>query len=240
MEIAHTIQAALEPLARDYDIPLTPEMLAAFGLYGTLLLEWNARLNLTAITDPDGIAAKHFLDSLLPLRAHRPVQGAALLDVGTGAGFPGVPLKIARPDLNLTLLDSTRKRLAFLEELSRALGQKNTPLHARAEEAGRSPALRERFDIVTARAVARLSALCEYCMPFVKPGGVLLALKGPGAAGEIREAASAVALLGGKPAAAYPFTLPGGDARCVVVIEKSSQTPAKYPRKHDKIAKAPL
>ncbi len=239
-DISAAIRTALEGPAQAYNISLTPAMLDAFAQYARLLLKWNARVNLTAITAPGDIAAKHFLDSLLPLRAHEFAQGASLLDVGAGAGFPGVPLKIARPDLHLSLLDSTRKRLAFLEELARALGQQSTLLHARAEEAGRLPGLRERFDIVTARAVARLAPLCEYCLPFVKPGGVLLVLKGPGAGDEIREAKAAVALLGGKQAKAHPFTLPGGEARHVVVIEKVSQTPTKYPRRHDKITKAPL
>lgn len=159
--------------------------LGAFAAYGDFLLEYNEKVNLTAITDPAQIAVKHFADSVIPLSLIGLPQGCSLIDVGTGAGFPGVPLKIMRPDLSLTLLDSLQKRLTFLEQLSGRLGQENAFVHARAEAAGAMPALRGRFDVAASRAVARLSVLCEYCLPLVKVGGFMLALKGPDCRGEL-------------------------------------------------------
>lgn len=230
----------LAMMAAGYKIPLTDEMLRHFDWYRDILLRWNQTVNLTAITDPEDIAVKHFLDSLLILAVAEIPVGASLLDVGTGAGFPGVPLKIARPDLSLTLMDSLGKRVTFLEELSQMLCQKNQIHHLRAEEAGHQEAFRERFDVVTARAVARLSPLCEYCLPFVRPGGFFLAMKGPGAEEELEEARQAISLLGGRVGAVDSLHLPKGDIRVIIRVEKISQTPTKYPRRQDKIKKTPL
>lgn len=226
--------------AREYGVRLTPEMLERLDRYAVFLADWNGRVNLTAITEPREIAVKHFLDSLLLLDACPPGEGAKLADVGAGAGFPSVPVKIARPDLRLTLLDSLGKRTAFLEALSRELGQDNRVVHIRAEEAGRDPAFREGFDLVTARAVAPLPLLCEYCLPLVRPGGTFAALKGPSAAEELREARRAVSLLGGTESGVREYTLPDGGQRSIILLTKRSQTPAKYPRNHGQMKKSPL
>lgn len=228
------------PLAAEYGVSLPAGAENQFLLYQELMLAWNEKINLTAITDPEGILHKHFLDSLLPLAALALADGASLIDVGTGAGFPGVPLKIARPDISLTLLDSLRKRTDFLRELSRELGQDNHIVHGRAEQLSRDPLFRERFDIATARAVAALPALCEYCLPYVKPGGRFIALKGPDAGEEAEHSRAAIRLLGGELAEIKTFTLPGGDRRSIVTVKKISQTPTKYPRTGVKISKSPL
>lgn len=219
---------------------LTPEQLDCFAQYARLLLDWNSRMNLTAITDPEEIAVKHFIDSLMLLKCVDPRPGARLIDVGTGAGFPAVPLKIVRPDLQITLLDSLNKRITFLTAVSEALGQDNRCIHARAEEAGKKPELREQFDLATARAVAPLRVLSEYCLPFVKPGGCFAALKGPDIADEQRQAAQAIRLLGGKTERVWEYTLAGEYGRTAILIKKISQTSTKYPRPSAKIAKAPL
>ena len=227
-------------LAAGYGIPLPDEAAGKFAVYQELLLDWNSRMNLTAITDPDEIVVKHFLDSLLLLNAVNLPSGAAIIDVGAGAGFPGVPLKLARSDLKLTLLDSLRKRTLFLEELSHQLGQSNEIIHARAEQLARDSAYREAFDVATARAVAGLPALCEYCLPFVKPGGVFAAMKGPDCSAETAQSANAIRELGGELVGIKSFSLPNDHHRAVVLIKKISQTPPKYPRTGVKIAKTPL
>ena len=168
-----------------------------FARYCQLLQEWNQRMNLTAITDDQGVAEKHFLDSLLPLTLWELPRGARLVDVGTGAGFPAVPIKLLRPDIQITLLDSLQKRLTFLEAVCSQLGIQAELLHARAEDAGRDPARRERYDVATSRAVAGMDLLAEYCLPLVRPGGVLLALKGSGGAAEARAGAAMVERCGG-------------------------------------------
>lgn len=218
----------------------TPAVLSRFETYAEMLVDWNTRINLTAITDPEGIAVKHFLDSLLLLRAVEVPENAKLLDVGAGAGFPSLPCKLIRPDLSVTLLDSLQKRIGFLETLCESLEITAAAVHGRAEELGRVPAYREQFDLVTARAVANLRELSEYCLPFVRVGGVFAALKGSAAEEEAREAEKAITLLGGRIREICPFTLPDGGTRGIVVIEKRSQTPTKYPRNAGKMKKAPL
>ncbi len=212
-----------------------------FDLYAKMLVEKNEQVNLTAITDPDGILNKHFLDSILPLAELDIPQGAAVIDVGTGAGFPGIPMKLLRPDLQLTLLDSLQKRVTVLEEFCEALGLTDVRcIHGRAEEAGKGT-LREGFDLVTSRAVARMNKLCEYCLPLVKVGGVFAALKGPTAAEENDEAARAVAMLGGRLKPLKQVTIPGTDlSHVLAAVDKVSPTPAKYPRASGKIAAKPL
>ncbi len=211
-----------------------------FSRYCGLLLDWNTRVNLTAIRDEEGVAVKHFIDSLLPLRQVRIPQGAALVDVGTGAGFPGVPIRLARPDLNLTLLDSLQKRLTFLEELCRRLDVPADLVHIRAEDAGRAPAFREGFDVAVSRAVAGLGTLAEYCLPLVRVGGMLLALKGSSGRAEARAGARAVALCGGEIEDILEAALPGGDPRTLIVVRKISRTSTRYPRASASIAKKPL
>ena len=222
------------------NIPLTDAQLALFDRYAELLVEWNEKMNLTAITDPEGIVIKHFLDSLSLLCCVQIPRGALLVDVGTGAGFPAVPLQIARPDLKITLLDSLNKRLLFLQEVAAQLHLPMKTVHARAEEGGRNAQLREKFDVATARAVAALPALSEYCLPFVKKGGLFVAMKGPGGAAELAEAEKALRLLGGHAEATHERTLQDGSARTLIVIRKAAHTPPQYPRAGTKIAKSPL
>ena len=217
---------------------LTARQLEQFDQYAQFLVEYNEKVNLTAITDPEGIEVKHFLDSLMLLKAVELPEGASVIDVGTGAGFPSVPAKIVRDDLRLTLLDGLGKRIVFLGELSRRLGQENTALHARAEEAARGE-LREQFDLATARAVADLRVLAEYCLPFVKVGGLFLAMKGESAADEVQEAQNALRQLGAQVERLYEYPVADAIHR-VVVIRKTRPTPARYPRPFAKIKKAPL
>ena len=206
--------------------------------FSRLLLEKNRVMNLTAITDPADVARLHFLDcaSLLTIADFR---GKNVVDVGTGAGFPGLPLKIAQPDISLTLLDSLDKRVRFLGDVCAVTGLADvTCLHARAEEA---PELRGRFDAAVSRAVARLYLLCELCLPFVRTGGVFLAMKGPDCAEELDEARSAIRKLGGTYERTVTYTVPGTDVtHSVVVIRKTAATPPKYPRRWAKMQKEHL
>jgi len=230
----------LRELASGYGFELTERMLEQFQIYAALLDEWSQRMNLTAIREPDQVEIKHFLDSILLLRALELPQGARLIDVGAGAGFPSVPVKILRPDIRLTLLDSLQKRVGFLTALSGALEQQNTFLHARAERLSHDNRYREQYDLATARAVAALPALCEYCLPFVRIGGCFAALKGGDSAEEIASAGKALSLLGGSVDGVSGFTLPDGSARTIILIKKISQTSTKYPRTAVKITKSPL
>ena len=208
--------------------------------YADLLVEWNEKINLTAITDPEGIVVKHFLDCALVLTQVKLPQNAKVVDIGTGAGFPGMVLKILRPDIEITLMDGLNKRLVFLDEVANALGLEVKTLHLRAEEAGKNQNYREKFDLVTARAVSRLNVLYEYCLPLVKVGGVFCAMKGPSAAEELAEARKAAGILGGSKANINETTLTGEEKRCFVITKKISQTPPKYPRISAKISKQPL
>ena len=226
--------------AASFGIELDTEQAARFQIYLELLTQWNEKINLTAITQPEEVAVKHFLDSLLLLSAAKPQQGARLLDVGTGAGFPGVPVKIVRGDLRLTLLDSLNKRLLFLQELCTRLGLSAELVHLRAEEGGRRKDLRGQFDLVTARAVAPLNLLCEYCLPYVRVGGLFAAMKGPDPAGELAAAQNAISLLGARVSDVKSFTLPDGSGRSIILLEKMLETSDKYPRHGAKIAKNPL
>ena len=221
-------------------IALTDEQLSRFNTLSELLVEQNKTMNLTAITDPDGIAVKHFADSISVLTAAEMPKGAKVLDVGTGAGFPGIPLLIMRPDLDLTMIDSTAKKLKYVENTVNELGLIATTLHTRAEEAGQSKEYREKFDFVCSRAVAALNVLCEYCLPFVKQNGLFIAMKGAKAQEEIDSAKAAIKLLGGKIIAEKSFSLSDGGERTLVVIKKISQIPPKYPRPSAQIAKKPL
>ena len=232
--------ATFQNTAREYGFELSNEMISRFDRYAEVLVDWNNKINLTAITDPVGIANKHFLDSLLLLKAVDIMPGSTLADIGTGAGFPSVPVKIARDDIDLTLVDSLNKRINFLTELSSEIGIDSRCIHARAEELARNKTYREAFDVVCARAVAKLPTLCEYCLPFVKIGGVFAAVKGPDGRSEAKLAENAVKILGGKIDSICDFFLPDGDKRVIVVIKKISQTPTKYPRQSAKISKSPL
>lgn len=221
-------------------LELSPRMLEQFEEYARLLVEWNEKMNLTAITKPEEIAAKHFLDSLMILKYQPMKAGDTLADVGTGAGFPGIPLLIACPGLKLTLIDSLNKRLVFLSHVLDVLGLEAELVHARGEEAGRRKEYRQKFDFATARAVSHLRELSEYTLPFLKVGGTLLSMKGPQMEQELEEAKKAIGLLGGEIQAVEAYQVPGAGERSLVFIKKISQTTPIYPRPSAKIAKFPL
>ncbi len=223
----------LEQAAEAYGISLTSHQRGQLGMYYRLLMEWNQKMNLTAITEPHEVAVKHMIDSLSAFDEDDFPENAAIIDVGTGAGFPGIPLKIFRPDLRLTLLDSLNKRISFLQAVVDALQlEQAVCVHGRAEEAARKKEYREHYDIAVSRAVARLSVLSEYCLPFVKKGGVFLALKGMKYQEEMEEAEKAVKILGGGEMKARSVHLPGlEDKRAVISVRKLSATPKTYPRK---------
>ena len=228
----------LEAKCAALGIALTGPMLDALDQYAEILVEYNQKVNLTAITDPEGIEDKHFADSLL--LANLPETAGKLVDVGTGAGFPGVVAKIFKPELQLTLMEPTGKRVEFLKYVCAQLGLSGVEFaKERAEEAARK-VWREQFDVATARGVAALPMLSEYCLPLVKVGGVFLAMKGPGAAEELAESGAALKKLGGKGSGVAEFHLPDGDVRNIIRIKKISQTPPVYPRNGGKIAKSPL
>ncbi len=218
----------------------TDAQLEAFDIYASLLVQWNEKMNLTAITEPDDIVIKHFIDSLLLLKAYSLPENGSLIDVGTGAGFPSVPVSIVRPDVKLTLMDSLNKRITFLQTVTDSLSIAAACVHARAEEVGGKEEFREKYDTACARAVAHLRELSEYCLPFVKIGGVFIALKGYEIEQELEEAGFAIRTLGGKIEKIEKFTLPSGDKRAIVIIRKISSTPKKYPRPSGKIKKNPL
>lgn len=229
--------------AQKFNLTLTDAQLAAFERYSQELISWNQRANLTGIIEPGEIAIKHFLDSLslYPLLAELPPT-LSLIDVGTGAGFPGVPLKLVRPALRLTLLEATGKKTAFLHHLIQSLNLTEVAvLTARAEEAARQPDQRERYDVATARAVAALPVLAEYTLPFVKRGGVAIVQKGQHPADELKAAANALGILGGRVSQVLPITVPGLDAeRHLVLIQKIKPTPPQYPRRPGLPAKKPI
>ena len=223
---------------------LTPPPGAAARLaeYGRLLLEQNQVMNLTAITDPDQVVDLHFLDSAALLTLGLDFRGKSLIDVGTWAGFPGLPLKLLEPTLELTLLDSLGKRVHWLETVCEALSLDGvTCLHARAEEQALLPGFRDSFDFAASRAVASLELLCELCLPYVRPGGRFLAMKSVDSGPETDRAARAIAKLGGRLLPSVDYAIPGTQVRHrVVVVEKLSSTPKGYPRRWAKIQKAPL
>lgn len=209
-----------------------------FDKYAELLKDWNTRINLTAITDDEEIRIKHFEDSLTILPYIK--ENSTLVDVGTGAGFPGIPVAIERPDVQVTLVDSLEKRVKFLNCVVETLGLTNvTCVHSRAEDFGKMPEYREQFDYATARAVASMPVLLEYCLPLVKVGGKFIAMKGANAADEKFD--KALKTLGGKLTAADRFTLEGTDMeRCIFTVEKTGKTPPQYPRKAGLPTKKPL
>ena len=231
-------------------IPLSREQVEQFRVFAALLGEWNQKMNLTAITDSVEVQKKHFLDCLvgIPPVAEElgatlpPKRALACVDIGTGAGFPGVPLKIAWPNLKLTLVDGTAKKIRFLDEVVKALALKNVTLvQGRAEELGRNRRFRGQFDLATARAVARLNTLTEYVLPFVRQGGLAVIYKGPNAAEEFMEARNAIELLGGETVRFSPVNVPMLDEeRRVLLIKKLRKTPRQYPRQQGLPRKEPL
>jgi 16S rRNA (guanine527-N7)-methyltransferase len=230
----------LATTAAEWGLTLSSTQLDQFAIYARELREWNERMNLTSITDEAGIVTRHFLDSLRCALSWGD-SPRSLADVGAGAGFPGVPLKILRPELELTLVESIAKKAAFLQHMVDLLGLSDVEIVvARAEAAGRDAARRERYDVVAARAVAELRVLAEYCLPLCRVGGRFLAPKGARVAGEVSLAQAAIEKLGGRLLAVEPVDLPGLDARSLVVVEKVALTPPQYPRAPGVPAKRPL
>jgi len=238
----------MEPLvagARDLGITLTDRHLVAFDACYGELMEWNRRFNLTAITDRQGVLVRHFLDSLSCLKALPPSQlaaGARVIDVGSGAGFPGVPLKIVCPEMRLTLLEATRKKVSFLSHVVDVLGLTDVEVvHGRAEELGHDPDHREGYDWALARAVAEMATLAEYLLPLVRVGGAALSQKGADAVGEVHQAEGAIAALGGRVRRLVPVELRGlAETRYLVTIDKIAATPQNYPRRPGVPKKRPL
>ncbi len=229
-------------------ISLQKDKVELYFRYLEILLEWNKKFNLTAIVKPEEIIEKHFLDSIAPLPYIMKIKHDTLIDVGTGAGFPGVPLKIAfsgtedSVDTNIVLLDSLKKRIQFLEHLITELKLvKIQPVHGRAEDYGKQQEYREKFDIAVSRAVSGLAVLSEYCLPFVKVGGIFIVYKGPNVNDELMEGEKAVRILGGTIAEIREFTLPGLEqSRNLIIILKTGPTPDKFPRKAGVPEKRPL
>lgn len=220
-----------------YSLELSAEMYEKFDIYAEFLVEYNKNVNLTAITEPQEILVKHFIDSCLILKHVEIPTASTLIDVGTGAGFPSVPLKIMRPDLKITLLDSLAKRITFLQKLCEKLSIEAEFIHGRAEDVAKTTEYREKFDFSCARAVANLSILSEYCIPFVKVGGCFISMKGPSERAE--DSANAISLLGAEIKSVQGYML-GSDLRIIVEIKKISHTPTKYPRNSGQIKKKSL
>lgn len=216
-------------------LELSDKQAAQFESYYETLLEWNKKINLTRITEPGEVAVKHFADSLTLFNFLEVKENARVIDVGTGAGFPGIPLKICRPDIELTLLDSLNKRLVFLSEACGNIGIEAKTIHSRAEDGGKNKLYREKYDLAVSRAVARLSTLSEYCLPYVRVGGVFAAMKGPKLGPELEAARDAIKALGGKIESVNEFELEGAGGRTIVIIKKIKPTPPRYPRQNAKI-----
>ena len=223
-------------------ITLTEKQIEQFLTYYEMLVEWNDFMNLTAITEYDEVMKKHFIDSISLIKAYDVTKNVSVIDVGTGAGFPGLALKIAYPNLQVTLLDSLNKRIQFLNEVIEKLGLTGVEtIHGRAEDFAKPGKLREKFDLSVSRAVANLSTLSEYCLPFVKVGGQFISYKSEKITEEMTAAENAIGILGGKVVNQVEFQLPDSDIyRNLFVIEKMKETPKKYPRKAGLPSKEPL
>lgn len=213
-----------------------------FTLYKELLKEWNEKINITTITDDFEIDIKHFIDSITPLTTGLFKDNIKVIDIGTGGGFPGLPLKIMKRDLDVLLVDSTMKKINFLNDVINKIGlEKIQAIHGRAEEMGRDPLYREKFDVAISRAVAQLNTLCEYCLPFVKVGGYFISMKGSDIDEELKEASNSIKVLGGKLKEVKLIKLPLSDINhSLIIIEKIKETATKYPRGGGKPRKKPL
>ena len=222
------------------NIELSDEQFEKFLLYEKELLDWNEKINLTTITEDEDVWIKHFIDSCTI--AEYIEEDCRIIDVGTGAGFPGVPVKIIKPSTKLTLLDSLNKRINFLKDVCEKIKLEDVDcLHGRAEELARDEKYREKYDIATARAVANLATLAEYCLPFVKKGGLFICMKSGNVDGEIKNAQKAIKTLGGKIEEIKKFDLIGLDiSRSIIIIRKIDNTPKQYPRKAGKPLKEPI
>ena len=231
----------IAPLCEEFGIILDETKIKKLNLYGNLLIEWNEKINLTAITEPEDVLIKHFYDCILFFKHNEVPVGASLIDVGTGAGFPGLVLKIVREDLKVTLLDSLNKRINFLKDVIEKCELHDIEaIHSRAEDGGKNPVYREKYDIACARAVANMPVLMEYCTPFVKVGGRFIAMKGPSAEEEVALCDNAIKILKMEKPKIICEKLPNNDPRTFVIFKKISQTPPKYPRNSGNISKQPL
>ena len=235
----------MEQLKKDallFGVRLDDNQLSQFYTYYEMLIEWNEKINLTAITDFDEVIKKHFLDSIAIGRVISQMDSVSMLDIGTGAGFPGIPIKIAFPNIEIVLMDSLNKRVTFLNEVITALSlTKIEAIHGRAEDFAKKDLLREKFDYCVSRAVANLSSLCEFCLPYVKVGGKFISYKSEKAKEELIASENAISILGGGNVACDEFSLPDTDFnRTFILIEKVKETPAKYPRKAGTPIKQPL
>ena len=229
----------LEKYAGEIGVELDDNALSRFVVYAGELIGTNRKYNLTAITDPDEVLVKHFIDSLMLLKYFDLDYGTQIIDVGSGAGFPGLPLLIAKNNqLDVVFVDSTKKKTRFIENALESCGLEAPVICERAEELAQDPLFREEFDVATARAVAPLNILAEYCLPFVREGGYFIALKG--SKDEVEDARNAIKVLGGELESNVSYKLPNGDPRSLVIIKKISHTPTKYPRVNSKISKSPL
>jgi 16S rRNA (guanine527-N7)-methyltransferase len=228
--------------SRSYGIELDEVQVEQFILYKDLLKEWNEKINLTAITEDEDIIKKHFIDSISIAKSGLFKEGMKIIDVGTGAGFPGIPIKIIYPGIDVCLLDSLNKRINYLNEVIEKLQLKGiSTIHGRAEDIARKPEFRESFNIATARAVANMAVLSEYCIPFVKTGGYFAAMKGPSVDEELKESKNAIGTLGGRLVNIINTEIPGEEMEHkIVIVEKVSSTIEKYPRKPAQIEKKPI
>lgn len=226
--------------AQKIGIELDTYGLDRFDSYAERLVRWNSHVNLTAITEPEEIVIKHFADSLYPLKYIHMTTGQKVVDVGSGGGFPGLPMLIVNPSIEVNFVDSVGKKLAFVKDVLRNSGLFGTVTHKRAEEIGKDNAYREKYDYAVARAVAPLNILCEYCLPLVRVGGLFVSLKGSSGKDELRQAEKAIKTLGGELAKFEEYSLSNSDGRSLIIIRKISQTPTKYPRKTKKIDTRPL
>lgn len=234
----------LKEKMKDAGFELTKKQVRQFMEYYELLVLWNEKMNLTAITEFQDVVIKHFVDSVMIGKkfSWKADEKLRMMDLGTGAGFPGVPIKIMYPEMEVLLMDSLNKRIRFLDEVIASLSLENiSTLHARAEELGRKMEYREQYDLCVSRAVAQLSSLAEFCLPFVKKGGCFISYKGGNVKEELQTARNAIATLGGKIGRIEKFILPGSDMeRSLICIEKKKETPKKYPRQGGKPLKEPL
>ncbi|NMB07328.1 MAG: 16S rRNA (guanine(527)-N(7))-methyltransferase RsmG [Tissierellia bacterium] len=228
--------------AKTIDINLSEKQIEKFILYKKLLQEWNKKINITSITEDREVDIKHFIDSIVPIKTNLFNGKLKVIDIGTGGGFPGVPLKIINEDLDILLLDSTNKKIRFLDEVIEKLELKNIEAyHGRAEELGRNEEFREKYDIAISRAVASLDTLSEYALPLVSIGGHFIAMKGPDVEEELKLGQNAIKLLGGKVKNIEKIQLPNTDIiHSLIIIEKIKATPTKYPRAGGKPKKQPL
>lgn len=228
--------------AKELKLDINQDDIEKFKNYKELLKEWNKKINITSITDDIEIDIKHFIDSITPLTTNLFRENMKIIDIGTGGGFPGIPLKILKKDLDVVLLDSTMKRINFLKDVIEKLNLDNiVAIHGRAEEYGKDVKHREKYDIAVSRAVASLNTLCEYCLPFVKVGGFFISMKGSQIEDELKEARNSIDILGGEVREVKKIELPLSDiSHSLIIIEKIKRTPTKYPRGSGKPKKKPL